>query len=62
MPAIPVTPRIALHAYYDRASRMWHGYYLDRDSGNQIGDAWFDATRDGVLVLRPPTPKLPLDR
>jgi hypothetical protein len=47
--------------YYDRATQSWWAYYLDTRTGDQLGDAWFGATRDEVLVFRPDTPALPAE-
>jgi hypothetical protein len=55
MPSIKVNPTVWLTYYYDREQKVWWAYYLNRD-GYQIGDAWHDSSRDGVLVRRNPTP------
>ena len=58
---IAVAPSIRMAVYYDRATQSWWAYYLDTRTGDQLGDAWFGATRDEVLVFRPDTPALPAE-
>lgn len=53
---IQISPRIQLDVWYERGERSWYGRYLDAE-GHQIGDAWFGATRDEVLVFRPDAPE-----
>jgi hypothetical protein len=58
---IVVAPFVSMVAYYDRDTRSWWAYYLDARTGDQLGDAWFGATRDEVLVFRPDTPVVPAE-
>ena len=46
-----IRKHLTLDLWYDRSSRFWFACYRD-NAGNQIGDAWFDTTRDGCLVFR----------
>lgn len=53
--ALSVQPGVFLDVWYDRHGRTWWGRYVDVD-GNQMGSAWFDASRDYVLIFRPSAP------
>lgn len=37
------------HVYYDRASRSWWGYWMNKE-GDQLADALFAHQRDDLLV------------
>lgn len=54
---IAVTSRVQLVVYYERSIRAWYAFYTDNE-GNQLGDAWFDYSRDNVLIQRPDTPEV----
>jgi hypothetical protein len=53
---LPVTRDIAMIGYYDKSRKCWWGFYVDRKTGEQIGDAWNAYTRDNLLLFRPDTP------
>ena len=52
---IAVTSLVQMVIYYERSARSWYAYYTDNE-GNQIGQAWFDCSRDNVLIQRPDIP------
>lgn len=54
---IKISPRVSLDVWYERGERSWYGRYLNTD-GHQMGDSWFGATRDEVLVFRPTEPEV----
>ena len=45
--------------YYDPPSRCWVGFYETVADGYQIGECWYAADRDRVLLDRPAVPPLP---
>jgi hypothetical protein len=51
-----VSPTVSLDLWYDRALRLWCGRYVDRNTGNQLGEAWYDGSREMALIHRPATP------
>ena len=55
---IKISPRVLLDVWYARRERVWYGRYIHAEYGYQIGDAWFGATRDEVLVFRPTEPEV----
>lgn len=52
MNTISVGVGLFLQVWYDKSDRIWYGRYVDA-AGNQIGSAWYDSTRDYVLIFRP---------
>ena len=42
---------VAIEVTFDRSSRLWCGVFRHRETQNQIGDSWWGATRDEVLVF-----------
>jgi hypothetical protein len=52
----PVSPFVALEVWYCRTFRSWAGRYVHHVTREELGACWYDATRDRVLVFRPPTP------
>jgi hypothetical protein len=55
MKGISVSPGIFLDVWYDRPTRVWWARYIDVNQ-KQLGDAWFDSTRDYALIFRPEVP------
>lgn len=39
----------SFHVYYERSTRTWWGFWMDQN-GNQICEAVFSNSRDGVLI------------
>jgi len=54
---ISVAAGVFLDVWYNREGRMWWGRYVDH-LDNQIGDAWYDSSRDYILIFRPNVKKV----
>lgn len=50
--AYPINPEVELVTYYRSEMQAWYGYYVNK-SGDQVGDAWFDFSKEMVLINRP---------
>lgn len=50
---IQILQNTFIDPWYDKQFRVWYCRYVNKD-GHQIGAAWFDRTRDLVLINRPP--------
>ena len=46
---IQIQHGVWLVTWYSRTQGYWWGKYIDAE-GNQMGDAWFDRTRDLSLI------------
>jgi hypothetical protein len=53
---IQVTKTVWLEVWYSRAETSWVGQYVSF-MGHQLAPAWYENTRDGILLFRPDVPK-----
>ena len=48
-----ISTDIVMKVWYAPNTRMWIGEYRNRHTSDQIGNSWWGASRDHVLVFSP---------
>lgn len=52
---IQVAKDVFLHLTYDTRLGIWEARYVN-GAGDQLGNVWYDSTRDNCLIFRPQIP------